>query len=165
MTRRLTHMTTVHPAHRRTRRTRLVVGAVAIAAVAVACGSDDPAGNTLPEPPAQTTADAPAQAEGVVIGTANMNGTVVDPKPHPIDDIAIAESNPEQIQITFTGGDASCTAADARAVADGDTVRIELEVGITEDALAKTCLAGEFEHVMSIALTEGLDGRTVSRGA
>lgn len=146
----------------------VVAAAFSLAFMAASCGSDEPAASPLPEP-ADTAVDQPVDTEvpagvGTVIGTANMNGTVVDPQPHTIDGFAIAESYPEQIQITFTAGDANCTAADARAVADGDTVRIELEVGITEDALTKSCVAGEFAHNMSIALTEGLDGRTVSIG-
>ena len=134
--------------------------------VAAGCGSDEPAASQLPEP-AETTvaqtidADVPVSV-GTVIGTANLNGVVLDPQPHAIDEFVIAESYPEQIQFAFTAGDPNCTAADARAVADGDTVRVELEVGITEDALAKSCVAGEFAHTMSIALTEGLDGRTVT---
>lgn len=157
-------MSTLQSTSRHQRLSRLVVGTVAIAALAAACGSDEPAGNSLPEPVAETPADSPVPSDGVVIGTASMNGTVVDPKPHSIDEYAIAESYPEQIQLAFTGGDPNCTAAEARAVADGDTVRIELVVGITEDALAKSCLAGDFEHRVSIPLTEGLDGRSVSIG-
>lgn len=156
-------------------RTAPLAAAIALALVAAACGSDEPVESQLPEPvvtaaaePSSTTpndtdsADTDAAADATVIGTANMGGVVVDPKLHPIDDLAIAESYPEQLQITFTGGDANCTAADARAVVDGNTIRVELEVGITEDALTKSCLAGEFEHSLSIALSEGLDGRTVS---
>jgi hypothetical protein len=155
-------------------RTPLTAAVACVAAIGLAfgtasCGSDEPAASSLPEP-ADTAAEQPIDAEvpadaGTVIGTANLNGTVVDPQPHPIDGFVIAESYPEQIQITFTGGDANCTAADARAVADGDIVRIELEVGITEDALTRSCVAAEFIHTMNIALTEGLDGRTVSAGA
>lgn len=131
--------------------------------VAAGCGSDEPAASQLPATTVAQTIDADVPVSvGTVIGTANLNGVVVDPQPHAIDEFVIAESYPEQIQFTFTAGDPSCTAADARAVADGDTVRVELEVGITEDALAKSCVAGEFAHTMSIALTEGLDGRTVT---
>lgn len=157
-------MTTLHTILGRHRRVGLVIGAIAVAALATACGSDEPAGTSLPEPVVQTPVDEPSPSDGDVIGTANMNGTVVDPKPHTIDEYAIAESYPEQIQITFTSGDPNCTAADAQAVADGDTVRIELVVGITENAMATSCQAGDFEHHMSIPLTEGLDGRTVSIG-
>jgi hypothetical protein len=38
-------------------------------------------------------------------------------------------------------------------------VIVTLQVGITEDALSRSCLAGDFEHTLSIALVAGLDGR------
>ncbi len=110
-----------------------------------ACGSDEP-GTQLPPP----------------LGTGNVGGPVVAPKPHPIDDIAIAESYPEQLMVRFTNGDPNCTAADATATATGSTVIVTLEVGITEDALSRSCLAGDdFEQTVSIALDVGLDGREV----
>lgn len=144
------------------RRLRRLPAAVAITLALAACGSDtaDPAGEPLPDP--GVTAPGQPPADGEVIGTANMGGTVVDPKPHPIDGFVIAESFPEQIGITFTAGDPNCTAADARAVATDSQVRVVLDVGITEDALARSCLAGDVEHSMMIPLIEGLDGRDVT---
>ncbi|MFK8023005.1 MAG: hypothetical protein AB8G26_03485 [Ilumatobacter sp.] len=148
-----------------------------VAALAfAACGSDDPAFEELPAPsdtdasvgdepvdePSGDEADAPVDdATMVVIGTGNMGGTPVDPQPHSIDAIAIMESFPEQLAVTFTGADPNCTAADATASTNGDIVLVELEVGITEDALTRSCLAGEFEHTISIPLDEGLNGRDV----
>ena len=157
------------------------VGALAVvAAVTIglaACGSDD-GGTQLPPPPdtgvpasdpaAPTSDDRPAASDvpagqsDQVLGTGNVGGTVVDPKPHPIDGIDIAESYPEQLMVRFTNGDPNCTAADATATATGSTVIVTLEVGITEDALSRSCLAGDdFEQTVSIALEAGLDGREV----
>ncbi|MEM9133457.1 MAG: hypothetical protein AAF962_13520 [Actinomycetota bacterium] len=103
----------------------------------------------------------PPRSDGAVIGEANIGGEVVDPKPHPIDDLAIAESYPEQLGISFTAGDENCLAADATAEVVGDEVVVTLLVGITTDALTKSCLAGEFQHTITIPLTQGLDGRDV----
>lgn len=112
--------------------------------------TDDPADPSLSAPP----------SDGM-IGTANLNGETVDPRPHIIDSFAVAESYPEQIALTFTAGDPNCLAADAIATADGDQVVVALRVGITTDAMTRSCQAALFEHRMMIALTEGLDGREV----
>ncbi len=146
----------------------VVIGAVGLAA----CGSDD-SDDELP-PPLDTTAtsettdqsndsgpDAPVGQSDQVLGTGNVGGTVVDPKPHPIDGIDIAESYPEQLMVRFTSGDPDCTAADATATATGSTVIVTLRVGITEDAMSRSCVAGDFEQTVSITLDAGLDGREV----
>jgi hypothetical protein len=137
---------------------------IAVALALGACGSDEATSDTLPEPAAETT-DFPATPDdvpdGETIGTANMGGLVIDPKPHAIDGIDIAESYPEQLTVTFTAGDAGCMAADAEAKVVNGEVVVYLNVGITEDALVKTCPAGDVQHQLTIALTEGLDGRPV----
>ena len=99
--------------------------------------------------------------EGTVIGTANLGGEIVDPVRHAIDDVAVLESYPEQLAISFTAGAEPCLAATATATGTDTQVIVTLDVGITTDALAKSCLAGEFGHSLTIALTEGLDGREV----
>lgn len=159
-----------------------VVVIIAVLGLA-ACGSDD-SGEPLP-PPLDTGAagtepdtsdgaatepggsgpdsgsDVPPARSDQVLGTGNLGGNVVDPKPHPIDRIDIAESFPEQLMVRFTSGDPNCTAADATATATGAAVIVTLEVGITEETLSRSCLAGDFEQTVSIALDEGLDGREV----
>jgi len=152
----------------------LIIGALGLAA----CGSDDsetqlpppldtggtptvPDASELPEPGPASTSNSPAGQGDEVLGTGNVGGTVVDPEPHPIDDIAVAESYPEQLMIRFTSGDPNCTAADATAIATGSAVIVTLRVGLTEDALRRSCLAGDFEQTVAIALDAGLDGREV----
>ena len=159
----------------------MTIGALGLAA----CGSDDAGssdnsgeqlppsldagsvmtapGDSEPDPGSGTnsTLDAPSSQSDQILGTGNLGGTVVDPQPHPIDDIAIAESYPEQLMVRFTSGDPNCTAADATATATGSTVIVTLQVGITEDALSRSCLTGDFEHTVSVALDAGLDGREV----
>ncbi|RZV41183.1 MAG: hypothetical protein EX269_16710 [Acidimicrobiales bacterium] len=153
-----------------------------LALATVACGGTDEtntgAGDDLPTTD-QPDTDLPAgddtgdgtddsdtsavipPSDAVVIGSANIGGEIVDPRPHEILSFVIAESYPEQVQITFVAGDVNCLAATATASATGQSVIVSLETGITTDALAKSCLAGEFEHTLSIALEEGLDGRDV----
>jgi len=159
---------------------RSLCAAVILTALGLAaCGSDD-AGEQLPPPldtgvsvtapgdpePDQgpgtdSGSDVPPAQSDRILGTGNLGGTVVDPQPHPIDDIAIAESYPEQLVVGFTSGDPNCTAADATATATGSTVIVTLQVGITEDALSRSCQAGDFEQTVTIALDAGLDGREV----
>ena len=63
--------------------------------------------------------------------------------------------------VRFTSGDPNCTAADATATVSGSTVVVTLEVGITADALSRSCVAGDFEQTVSVPLEVGLDGREV----
>jgi len=103
------------------------------------------------------------------IGSGNVGGVVVSAKPHPIENISIMESYPEQLQVHFIAGDPNCTAANALAMvepsrtigAPNEIVVVSLAVGITEDAASRSCMAGEFKQSVTIALTEGLDGREV----
>ena len=55
----------------------------------------------------------------------------------------------------------AAVAADATATVSGSTVVVRLEVGITEDALSRSCVAGDFEQTVSVPLEVGLDGREV----
>lgn len=145
--------------------------------VAAACGAEDNTISTSPDevpsepsddPPAEEPVDSDlpaatpgASSEGELIGTTNVGGEIVDPKPTTIDSIAILESYPEQIAVEFTAGDPACTAATAQAFGTETDVIITLEVGITTDALSRSCVAGQVPHSITIALDEGLDGRDV----
>lgn len=126
-------------------------------------GSEDP-GDAVDEPSSdpEPVSDSAAGDE-LLIGSANIGGEIVDPKPHQILDLAIAESYPEQLQISFMAGDENCLAATATAhISEDDSqVIVLLNTGITTDALTKSCLAGQFEHNMSIPLDVGLDGREI----
>ncbi len=153
--------------------TRFVLSSLVFAALLVSCGSEE-VGESLPEPAAQgddegqpdvepqtseSSPDGSGDTPMTEIGRVNVGGTVVDPQPHPVDRYEIAESSPEQITVAFTAGDPNCTAADAVATGDAKHVVVELFVGITEDALTRSCVAGEFEQTISIALDEPLGGR------
>lgn len=124
-----------------------------------ACGADE-SGDQVPVP-VGSNAEPSSGDSKQVLGTGNVGGAVVDPRPYAIDDIEIAESYPEQLTVRFTGGDPNCTAANATATATGSSVVVDLQVGITEDALMRSCLAGDFEQNVTISLDTGLDGRDV----
>lgn len=97
------------------------------------------------------------------IGTANIGGEIVSPRHHEIVEWGTAESYPEQLQVTFIGGDENCLAATATAhVSEDDTqIIVLLTTGITTDALTRSCLAGEFEHHLNMQLDVGIDGREI----
>lgn len=169
------HAPRIHSLVRARSRSRLALLGLALSFGLAACGVSDSTTETgsptqettVTEPnglPTIPTADPPEvvafpDMQGTLIGTANMGGEIVDPKPALIDDYVVMESYPEQIGIEFTAGAEGCTAATAQAFATADQVTIALNVGITTDALARTCPAGEFPHRLNIVLEEGLDGR------
>ena len=146
----------------------ILVTALALAAcgsdptpVASGANDDEPVAAT-PVPDVEPDPDASEPpADGTVIGTANIGGEIVDPVRHAIDGLAIMESYPEQLAITFTAGAEPCLAATATAIGTAAQVVVTLDVGITTDALTKSCIADEFEYTLVIALSEGLDGREV----
>lgn len=117
-----------------------------------------------PTTAAPTTGGEENPEEGTIIGTANINGEVISGAPHAIDSLAIAESAPEQLSLTFTAGAEPCLAADAIATATDTEVVVTLNVGINDQAAFTTCIAGLSEHVITIALDEPLDGREVVLG-
>lgn len=126
--------------------------------------ADDPSApvdDGLPTEPGLAVPEVVAfsDMEGTLIGSANMGGEIVDPKPAAINSFDILESYPEQIAVNFTAGAEGCTAATAQAFATDTQIIIALDVGITTDALSKSCPAGDFDHTLVIALDEGSDGR------
>lgn len=128
--------------------------------------ADDPSApvdDGLPTEPAPDVPDVVAfsDMEGTLIGSDNMGGEIVDPKPATIDSFDILKSYPEQIAVNFTAGAEGCTAATAQAFATDTQVIIALDLGITTDALSKSCMTGEFSHKLLIALDEGSDGREI----
>lgn len=135
--------------------------------VLAACGSD---GSTVSSDDAEGSSGLPIDTnepdnggplrEGV-LARANINGELFGGKRHAIDNIAIAESFPEQIQLTFTSGAEPCLAADATATAVGDEIIVELIVGLPADAALISCIHVVEQHFMSLQLSEGINGREV----
>ncbi len=128
--------------------------------------ADDPSApvdDGLPTEPGPAVPEVVAfsDMEGLLIGSDNMGGEIVDPKPAIIDGLDILESYPEQVAVNFTAGAEGCTAATAQAFATDTQIIIALDVGITTDALSKSCMTGDFSHKLIIALDEGSDGREI----
>ena len=66
-------------------------------------------------------------------------------------------------RVRFVGGDPNCTAASATLLTETpDALAIELLVGITQDALARSCMAGEFNLRVDVALNESGEGKSIS---
>ena len=73
--------------------------------------------------------------------------------------------NPEddtELWVRFIGGDPNCTAASAILLTETpDLVEVELQVGITEDALSRSCVADEFALRVELQLSESATGKTL----
>lgn len=143
---------------------RLVALIVLVALTLGACGSDpDFEDVPLLDPPAignpPAAAPPPVPDGSVVVGQANIGGEIVDPARHLIDEVLVLESYPEQLVVAFTAGAEPCLAATATALSTDTTITVILDVGINTDALRTSCVAGEFEHSLNIALSQGIDGR------
>ena len=63
----------------------------------------------------------------------------------------------------FPGGDPNCTAASVTVLTETpEQINIELLVGITTDALARSCLADEFILRVEVPLNEAATGKAIS---
>ena len=153
-------------------RISLSVTGLALVLGLASCGDDVASDLPLADEPTSTTEgsddmpDDTADESAVtsVIGSANINGEVISGEAHSIDDIAVLESAPEQLAVTFTAGAEPCLAADAVATASDTEVVVTLTVGINDQAAFTTCEAGDFEHTITISLDESLNGRAVVAG-
>lgn len=122
---------------------------------------DDAPPSTTPATEDPSVDNDSANADADIIGTANLGGEVVDPEPFAINSIEILESYPESLSVNFTAGAEPCLAADVVVVGGPDVVTVHLDVGITTDALTKSCIAQAFDYTLNVPLSEGLDGREV----
>ncbi len=102
--------------------------------------------------------DADPIDEEVITDNEPVDGKVTTPT-----DVVINPDNPSELWVRFVGGAAPCTAANATVLTETpDTVEIELVVGITSDALLKSCLAGEFNLRVDVPLNEPATGKNIS---
>ena len=141
-----------------------------LALVAAACGdntsevgtasaADGPipaenGGDRLPEEPAV----ADPIDEEVISDFEPVNGKVTTPTA-----IVVNPDNPSELWVRFVGGAQPCTAANATIITETpDEVAIELVVGITSDALTRSCLAGDFNLRLDVQLSEPAIGKTIS---
>ena len=96
--------------------------------------------------------------EDVITDFAPVNGQITVP-----DSVVLNPSDPTELWIRFIGGDIGCTAATATLLTETpEEIAFELVVGITSDALARSCRAGEFNLRIDLALNEDGTGKRIS---
>lgn len=87
---------------------------------------------------------------------------IVDPRVVTPTEVVINPDNPNELWVRFVGGAAACTAADAMVITETpNKIEIELVVGITKDALVKSCPAGEFNLRVDVELNEPATGKNI----
>lgn len=150
-----------------------------------ACGSttevgtgspdDDEGGEIVEENIEQPTDDEPIPVEpdgGIGDGAEPLpmteeqvitNTVMVDPQLTTPSELMLNPDNPAELWVRFIGSDPNCTAAEVILLTETpDAVEVELHVGITEDALARSCMAGEFELRVELPLAEDATGKSLS---
>ncbi len=91
------------------------------------------------------------------------NDAIVDPQVTTPTELLLNPDNDTELWVRFTGGDPNCTAASATVLTETpEAVQVELLVGITEDALARSCMAGEFDLRVNVALNESGAGKSLA---
>ncbi len=158
----------------------------AFALLVTACGDDETpvttgssSGDAVAETPDESAIEDPIPVEGdggIGDGAEPLpetpqpeNETVitdtdmVDPKVTAPYEIVLDPNDPATLWVRFIGGDANCTAAEVIVLTETpDAVDVELQVGITQDALVKSCLAGEFNLRVDVPLNESAEGKQIS---
>ena len=87
----------------------------------------------------------------------------VDPRVTTPDSVDLNPEDPTVLFVRFTGGDVNCTAASVTILTETPTeVAVELLVGITSDALVKSCLAGEFNLRVDVPLSEDATDKLIT---
>ena len=88
---------------------------------------------------------------------------IVDPQLTSPYEVVASPDDPTVLWVRFIGGDPNCTAADVIVLTETpDEVSVELLVGITQDALTRSCLAGEFNLRVDVPLNESAEGKRIS---
>jgi hypothetical protein len=134
----------------------------------VGTGSGDTPDSTIDDTPIPVEPDGgigdgaeplPASAnEQVIVDDDPVDGKTATPT-----EIVISPDDPSELWVRFVGGDPNCTAAYVTVLTEtADAVEIELTVGITQDALARSCLAGEFNRRVDAPLNEPATGKAIS---
>ena len=114
------------------------------------------------QPPAAEPISEPSAAElsGDRIIT---NSTIVDPQIARPTELFLNPEDDSELWVRFVGGDPNCTAASVTVLTETpEAVQIELLVGITEDALARSCQSGVFGLRVEVPLNESAAGKTLS---
>lgn len=95
--------------------------------------------------------------------TVITDNDMVDPRFVAPTEVVVNPDDATQLWVRFVGGDPNCTAADAIVLTETPTdVAVELMVGITQDALTRSCVAADFNLRVDVQLNESADGKTIS---
>ena len=127
--------------------------------VGTASGADEPTAieSEDGEPPEELPVANPIDEE-VITDFEPVDGKVTTPT-----EVVVNPDNPSELWVRFVGGAQPCTAANATVITETpDEVAVELVVGITSDALVKSCVAGEFNLRLDVELSEPATGKTIS---
>ena len=137
-----------------------------------ACGGDPTPVSTGDEGEAVDGAGQTVSDEEVVVSepdepaveeTVITDADAVDPRVTSPSEVVLNPDDPTELWVRFIGGDPNCTAASAILLTETpDQIAVELLVGITQDALARSCVAGEFNLRVEVPLNESGVGKTIS---
>ena len=113
------------------------------------------------EIPGGEEAELPAEPLPLADGdTVITNDVIVDPRVTTPSEVVVNPDNASELWVRFIGADPNCTAASVTVLTETpDVVEVELLVGITEDALARSCVAGEFNLRVDVPLSESAEGK------
>lgn len=116
---------------------------------------DGPTGGAVE--PVDIPVAVPADEE-VITDYEPVDGQLVSPT-----EVVINPDDDKELWVRFVGGAAPCTAANVVVLTETpDAIELELTVGITSDALVKSCLAGEFPLRVDVPLNESATGKSIS---
>ena len=88
---------------------------------------------------------------------------IVGPKVTTPTEVVVNPDNDAELWVRFEGGDPNCTAASVMVLTETPgRVDVELSVGITTDALSRSCLADTFNLRVDVPLNESAVGKKIS---
>lgn len=160
--------------------TRLLTPLVFLALIAAACGSTTEVGTTAEPPEGEAVSvEVPVSEpndegeepvsepnddgqDGGDAETVITNDVMVDPQVTTPSELILNPEDDTELWVRFIGGDPNCTAAGVTILTeDPGAVQVELRVGITEDALSRSCQAGEFALRVEVPLSEPATGKSI----
>ena len=141
---------------------RILPPLVFVVLLLAACGEDvnevgTASGDGVDEP--ASIRDESAGGDDTVITDID----IVDPQVTTPSEVVVNPDNPMELWVRWVGGDPNCTAAEAILLTETpEQINIELTTGITQDALARSCVADEFNLRVEVALNEPATGKSIA---
>lgn len=117
--------------------------------------------------PVDDSVDLPVDGEQPI---AFGDVTIIPNTPAPVSESIAAPSavtpnpdNDQELWVDFIGGDPNCTAARVDVLVETpDKIGVELAVGLTKDALSRSCMAGEFPLRVVVPMNEPVGDKQIS---